>query len=495
MRPIVTPTQMGVLDRLAIDAGTPESVLVQRAGTAVAWQARKLMGGLYGRRVVVGCGKGNNGADGRVAAGVLRGWGACVVELFIADGFDHDDAIRELGRADLFIDAMFGTGFRGVLEGDAAWLAADGPIAKRVLAVDIPSGVDGLTGAVRGDAVRADATTTFAFLKPGLLFEPGRSFAGDVEVVDIGVEISEKAYRLFRSGETSPLSLFATTAANAQGAVDARAPDEHKWSAAVLVVGGSAGMIGAPRLTARAALRTLSGMVVAAVPGADAAARVGGGEVVARAMPATAGGALDTSAADELLGKYIQRFKALALGPGLGRAPETAAAVARLVAEAPIPLVIDADALTLLADDPSPFASRSELPLALITPHDGEYARLAGHPIGDDRIAAAHELASRLQVVVLLKGPATVVAHPEGRVAINTTGSPALATAGTGDVLTGIVAAILARNVPPFEAAAAAAWIHGRAAVEAGTSPGLVAGDLIDALPRTLRALTAPNED
>jgi ADP-dependent NAD(P)H-hydrate dehydratase / NAD(P)H-hydrate epimerase len=483
---------MRELDRLTIERGTPEAVLVERAGAAVARHARTLLGGVYGRRVVIACGKGNNGADGRVAAGVLRGWGVHVVELQIAGDLDRDDAAREIARADLFVDAMFGTGFRGALEGDAAWLAETATRVPRVLAVDIPSGVDGLTGAVRGAAVRAHATVAFAFLKPGLLFEPGRTLAGTVDVVDIGI-----VDPLPRETETPGLS--ATTASDARRVLGARAPDEHKWRAAVLVVGGSAGMIGAPGLAARAALRSGSGMVVAAVPGAEAAARVGGGEVVARVMPATATGGLDSTAADELLGSSLARFKALALGPGLGRASETAAVVARLVAEAPLPLVIDADALTLLADDPEPLARRAAAARApaVVTPHDGEYGRLAGHPVGDDRVGAARELASRLGAIVVLKGPATVVAHPRGHATINPTGGPELATAGTGDVLTGIVAALLARAGPTsaFEAAAAAAWIHGRAAADAGTAPGLVAGDLIDALPRTLRRLSDPSED
>jgi NAD(P)H-hydrate epimerase len=454
----------------------------------------------------VACGKGNNGADGRVAARLLRGWGVRVVELGVIEGFDHDHAERELSRADLFVDAMFGTGFRGVLDGDAAWLADAATRVRRVLAVDIPSGVDGRTGAVRGDAVRADATVTFAFLKPGLLFEPGRSHAGTVEVADIGIA-PRSGWFGYAPMVRRPARLFVTEAKDALAALGTRAADEHKWRAAVLVVGGSSGMIGAPGLTARAALRAGSGMVVAAVPGSEAAARIGGGEVVARVMPATDSGALDTSAADELLGPYVERFKALAIGPGLGRAPETAAVVARLVAEAPRPLVIDADALTLLAEDPSPFERRHDLdaegesdraarPMAVITPHDGEYARLAGHPPGEDRVEAAYDLACKLRVVVLLKGPTTVVAEPGlGQIAINVTGSPALATAGTGDVLTGMVAALLARGTPPFEAAAAAAWIHGRAVDAAGTAPGLVAGDLIDALPRTLRRLSDPSED
>jgi hydroxyethylthiazole kinase-like uncharacterized protein yjeF len=408
---------------------------------------------------------------------------------------------------------MFGTGFHGALGDDAAWLAEAVAQVRTVLAVDIPSGVDGLTGAVHGPVVRAHTTVCFAYLKPGLLFEPGRSNAGAVEVADIGIHLPEVWHGYMPVGGVPPMSRFATTASDARRALVPRPPDAHKWTAAVLVVGGSAGMIGAPGLMARAALRSGSGMVVAAVPGAEAAARVGGGEVVARAMPATAGGALAEGAADELLGAYVARFKAVALGPGLGRAPETAAAVARLVTDVPVPMVIDADALTLLADDPTPFAARhsteyeqeldgtgtrppeNRRPMAVITPHDGEYERLAGHPPGEDRIEAARELANRLHVVVLLKGPATVVAEPNGRVAINPTGSAALATAGTGDVLTGIVAALLARGAPPFEAAAAAAWIHGRTAEVAGTAPGLAAGDLIDALPRTLRLLSDPSED
>jgi len=495
---------MGVLDRRTIEAGTPESVLVERAGTAVAWHARKLLGGLYGRRVVVACGKGNNGADGRVAARVLRGWGVAVVELALAGGVDHGDAAREIARSDLFVDAMFGTGFRGALEGDAAWLAEEATRARRVLAVDIPSGVDGLTGVARGPAVRAHATVCFAYLKPGLLFEPGRSLAGDVDVVDIGV--SAGGWFGYAPITKRPLQRFATSASDARAALGERAPDEHKWRAAVLVVGGSAGMIGAPGLTARAALRAGSGMVVAGVPGNDAAARIGGGEVVARALAATADGALAEAAVADLLGAFLARFKALAIGPGLGRAPQTAAAVVRMVTEAPVPLVTGADAPNALAADPSPFASRAARdqrsedvpppedlrPMAVITPHDGEYERLAGHAVGEDRVEAASELADRLRVVVLLKGPATVVADPFGRVAINPTGGRELATAGTGDVLTGIVAALLARGAPPFQAAAAAAWIHGRAATVAGTAPGLVAGDLIDALPRTLRTLTEP---
>src|SRR5690349_18558674 len=173
---------MGEADRRAIAAGTPETTLIDRAGAAVAWTVRRMLGGVYGRRVVVVEGKGNNGADGRVAARVLRGWGVRVDEFALADGIDHDAFMRALEPADVFVDAMFGTGFRGALDGDAAWVAAAVSRATcDVVAIDIPSGIDGATGAAKGAAMHADATVCFAALKPGLVFEPGRALAGDVD--------------------------------------------------------------------------------------------------------------------------------------------------------------------------------------------------------------------------------------------------------------------------------------------------------------------------
>ena len=247
---------------------------------------------------------------------------------------------------------MFGTGFRGALEGDGAWLAEEAARSQ---------GARGRhpLGRRRSDRVPCAAPRCarrdrlLRVPEAGLLFEPGRSGAGTVEVVDIGVDFAGD-WPAYAGTRGCRFGHCATTADDAREALGVRARDEHKWRAAVLVVGGSAGMIGAPGLTARAALRTGSGMVVAGVPGDEAAARIGGGEVVARALAATADGALTEAAIDDLLGAYIERFKAVAIGPGLGRAPQTAAAVARLVAAAPVPLVIDADALTALAADPAP---------------------------------------------------------------------------------------------------------------------------------------------
>ena len=479
MQPVLTPAEMAEADRHAIASGTPEAVLVERAGRAVARHARVMLGGAYGRRVTVVTGQGNNGADGRVAARHLRAWGIGVDELSLDGGWDDTDLRRALARADLVIDAMYGTGFRGQLDGAAAAVAAlSGAAGVAVLAVDIPSGVNGATGAVAGPAMHAQETICFAAYKPGLLFEPGRAHAGRVTVVDIGIAVD--------AGRGAPLVVLEV----ADLSLPSAGTESHKWSSGCLVVGGSSGMVGAALLAGSAALRIGAGMVVCAVPGTDAAAQVSGRELVARALPATASGALGEDAAAEVL-KEAPRYHALAIGPGLGREPATQSAVRRVVAEADVAIVVDADALNAIAVDPSVLRARKRtgFPLAVLTPHAGEYERLAGTPVGEDRVAAARDLAARLQAVVLLKGPGTVIAAPDGRAIVNRTGGPALATAGTGDVLTGVLGGLLAQGVDPFAAAATAAYIHGRAADAARATPDIVASDLVLALPRTLQAL------
>jgi NAD(P)H-hydrate epimerase len=249
-------------------------------------------------------------------------------------------------------------------------------------------------------------------------------------------------------------------------------------------------MLGAPLMAAHAAGRTGAGMVVVGTPGpADLAP---GSELVQRTLPASheVGGGLDEDAADAIL-VDVERFHALAIGPGLGRAAPTQNAVRRVVAECPIPIVVDADALNALADDPSALHARraAGFPPAILTPHAGEYARLANKAVDPDRVAAARDLAARLESIVLLKGPGTVIAAPDGRAVINRTDSPALATAGTGDVLTGIIVGLLSGGAAPFDAAAAGAYVHGRAATVAGTADDLIATDLIGALHPTLEIL------
>jgi len=427
--------------------------------------------------VLIVCGKGNNGGDGLVAARILRTWGMRVEMFVLEPGVDRPRFTRELRRADVVVDAMFGTGFRGALDGDAKWVAtavADSPAT--VIAVDIPSGVDGLTGGVNGTSIRADRTVTFAAHKPGLVFEPGRSLAGDVTVADIGIDLLRPTAGI-------------TEAADVAAWLPERSPSTHKWEVgAVMVVGGNVGMIGAPMFVSHAAMRAGAGIVWCGVPGKRAAAAISGSEVIALALPATDEGSLDARAAAILL-RDLNRFGALVLGPGLGGHERTQAAVNQLVADAPVPMVLDADGLNALRGDLSPLRVRHTMlrTPTVLTPHDGEYTRLVGQAPGPDRIDAARRLAAAADAVVLLKGSATVIAEPGdgGRVAINTTGGPWLATAGTGDVLAGIIGGFLARGMGAFEAATAGAWVHGRAADRAGHT-GMIAGDLIAAIPAAL---------
>ena len=428
----------------AVDAAASESmdVLIGRAGAAVATEALDLLGGAYGRRVVVVVGKGNNGADGRAAARLLRRRGVRVEVI------DAADAPEVLPPSDLVIDAAYGIGFRGTWD-------APSPAGAPVLAVDIPSGVDALTGAAGDATLAAVRTVTFAAVKPGHLFGRGAELAGEVVVADIGLDVSGATAWLLEDG-------------------DVRVPDRqretHKWKAAVWVVAGSPGMAGAAALVTRGAQRAGAGYVRLSVPGgnADEATPT---EVVGVGLPASgwAGQVLDG----------LGRFGAVVVGPGLGRGSDDD--VQALVTAATVAVVVDGDGLTALG--PSPAA-----PGAVLTPHDGEYERLAGHPPGADRIAATRELAATTGATVLLKGPTTVVADPEGRVLLAATGGPRLATAGTGDVLAGIIGALLAAGMPVLHAAACGAHLHGLAA-EAGPPHGLIASDLPDLLPGVLAAI------
>ncbi len=480
MRPLVTPAEMGEADRRTIASGTPASVLMERAGRSVAWAVRSLCGGTYGRHAIVVCGKGNNGGDGLVTARALRAWGMRVEVFVLEPGIDRVRLARALGRADVVVDAMFGTGFRGRLVDDAAWIAeavVGAPVP--VVAVDIPSGVDGSTGGVEGPAVAADRTVTFAAVKPGLVFQPGRAHAGTVTVADIGIAVA-------------PVAAGITEESDVADWLPRRGPSTHKWEVGgVMVVGGTTGMTGAPMFVSHAAMRAGSGIVWCGVPGEEAAAAGSGTEVITVALPAAPDGSLGERAADSVL-RDLGRFGAVVVGPGLGGHEGVRSTVRRLVADAPVPMVLDADGLNALRGDLSSLQERHTVRSAptVLTPHDGEYTRLVGEAPGVDRIDAARRLATAAGAVVLLKGSATVIAEPGpgGRTAVNTTGGPWLATAGTGDVLAGIVGAFLARGMGAFEAAAAGAWVHGRAADSAGHT-GMVAGDLVAAIPAALRPM------
>jgi NAD(P)H-hydrate epimerase len=430
----------------AIDAEAPEplEVLVGRAGAALARAARRMLGGTYGRRVVVVAGKGNNGADGRDAAERLRRLG---IGVRVIDAADLDGGER-LPPSDLLVDAAYGTGFRGEYD-------APDPVGAPVLAADIPSGVDGLTGEAAAGAVRAHRTVAFAALKPGLLFEPGRSSAGAVEIADIGLDCGRSRAHLVEGADVASW-------------LPTRPVDSHKWRSAVWVIGGSDGMTGAPVLAATAAARAAAGYVRLSSPGADGALPGAPIEVVATSLP-------EHAWADDVLAQAA-RFRALVVGPGLGS--HGAQDVRRIVAEAIMPVIVDGDGLRALGTD----CVRAGHPTTVLTPHDGEFEALSGHRPGPDRIDAARRLADSTNAIVLLKGPTTVVARPGGDVLLVTAGDARLATAGTGDVLSGTIAALVARGVDPFHAAAAGAYLHGTAATLAAGS-GVIASDVAALLP------------
>jgi NAD(P)H-hydrate epimerase len=454
VQPIVTPAEMADIDE---DAPEPVEVLIDRAGGAVARAALRLLGGAYGRRVVVVAGKGNNGADGRAAARRLEARGVrCRV-------VDAAGAPPVLPPADLVIDAAYGTGFRGTYE--APQPASP---ATPVLAVDIPSGVDGLTGAAAGRPLTATRTVTFAAWKPGLLLGDGARLAGEVEVADIGLD-------------TSGARAWRVTGEDVAGWLPAIDRETHKWKAAAWLVAGSPGMTGAARLAASSAMRSGAGYLRISTPGA-------GTEVDAPVEAVVA--PLGDRWADEVLDQ-LDRFRAVGVGPGLGTDEAVAEGVRRLVAGAGVATIVDGDGLRALGTAAATVVQGrpAGAPLVVLTPHDGEFAALDGAPPEDDRFAAVRGLARATGAVVLLKGPTTLVAAPDGSVLVTDAGDARLATAGSGDVLTGLILGLSAQGLPPHRAAAAGAFLHGRAG-DLAWRRGLVAGDLVDHLPAALAEAT-----
>ncbi len=461
MRAVLTRDEMRAADAAALDTVSHET-LVTRAGTAVAHAALRMLGGAYGRRVVVVAGKGSNGADGRVAASVLSRRGARVRVIEAADA----PGGQELPPCDLVGDGAYGTGFRGSYDAPAV------PAGAGVLAIDIPSGVDADSGEAPGDAVRADRTVTFAALKPGLLQDDGPRLSGIVEMADIGI------------GFLTPRALLVGDV-DVAALLPARPRQVNKWTNAVGVAAGSAGMEGSAILCTRGAMAAGAGMIRLGSPGDPAAAWPT--EAVRMHLPTDgwAGAFLEATA----------KCKAVVVGPGLGTGDAVAGEIRAVLAAVPVLLVIDADALTALGDAASArtLLDKRGAP-SILTPHDGEYARIAGSPPGGDRLDAARRLAASTGAVVLLKGPLTAVAAPGGAVSVPdvllaAAGGPALATAGSGDILSGIIAAFCARGLGALEAAALAAHAHGRAA-SLGPSQGLVSGDLPGLLAELLSSLS-----
>ncbi|HEX2110793.1 MAG TPA: NAD(P)H-hydrate dehydratase [Gaiellaceae bacterium] len=469
----------------------PTLELMERAGGATA--AAVLARYADARHFAVWCGAGSNGGDGLVVARRLHEEGRRVeVILTRPEEKFHGDAAANLrrareagvafpevpGGADVAVDALFGTGFSGrPRRGAAAQIEALNGLGVPIVAVDVPSGVDASTGKVAGAAVEADLTVTFHGRKLGLVVGPGRFLAGDVEVADIALAAGET-----RHGRVTPQILQL---------VPRRGPRDNKYSAGyVVVVGGSAGLTGAPALAAEAAMRAGAGYARAVVPESLASAFAQRFvEVTTTPGPADANGRLVAAAADVVL-EVAERADAVALGPGLGRSDETRALVRALLERLELPVVLDGDALWALAGSPEWVFSRDAA--TVLTPHSGELSRLLGKEsawVDANRLDAVQEATDDVGAVVLLKGADTLVAAPGRGVLVCDLGNPGLASAGTGDVLTGIVAAFLAKGMDPQRAAAAAAAAGGAAAGEAAKRhgwAGMIARDVIEALSPVL---------
>ena len=489
---VLTTAEMDRADRLTIAGGTPGFALMLSAGQPVAEAALHLVAD---GPIIVVCGPGNNGGDGFVAAAELAAQGRDVSVILMCDREalqgDAASAARgwkypilpfnpqAIGRPALIIDALFGAGLSRPVEGEAyEMIAAINASGVPVLAVDLPSGVNGTTAAVMGIAVRATETVTFFRKKPAHLLLPGRLQCGQVRLADIGIDAKVL-------DEIRPQT-FQNTPQVWRSSFPVPRIDGHKYARGhVLVVSGDVASTGAARMSARGALRAGAGLVTLATPRNALA-------VNASALTAVMVRAVDTAIEfGEQLGD--KRFNTCIIGPGAGVRDRTRDFVHTALA-ARRHLVLDADALTSFADAPERLFEAIRTtgdPRVVLTPHEGEFPRLFSdmsnkHP-GRSKLERVRAAADRSGAVVLLKGPDTTVAAPDGRATIAANAPPWLATAGSGDVLAGIIAGLLAQGVPAFEAASIGAWMHGEAAREAG--PGLIAEDLSEVLPAVHRRL------
>ena len=506
--PLPDAVEQRALDEWAIgERGVPGLDLMERAGAGLA----DLVGELVpAGRIVAVCGKGNNGGDGFVAARLLRNRGREVDVLLLGDveelrGDARVNAERlpgappmafaasALDGAAAITDAILGTGFSGeprepaagaiaaINDAGAGGGGAGGGVGPCVVACDVPSGVDASTGEVAGAAVRAHATATFHAAKPGLWIDPGKTHAGEVREIDIGIPAGGP-------GEPA-VGLISDRATDG---IPRRGRASNKFAAgSVLICGGSLGLTGAPCLASESAMRAGAGYVTACVPSSlndIFESRLL--EVMTVPLPDT-DGSLEPWGVEMVL-ERADRVDALVLGPGLGRATGSQEFALQLARAAPVPLVLDADGLNAHAGALRLLAEREAA--TVLTPHAGELARLLesdSDAIGTRRLASARRAAREAQAIIVLKGDDTLVVAPDGRVGVSRGGAPALATAGTGDVLSGVIGAFLAKNMDPFHAACAGVLVHVRAGVlsaQAIGPEGVIAGDVIASLPHALAA-------
>jgi hydroxyethylthiazole kinase-like uncharacterized protein yjeF len=514
---IVTVAQMQALDRRTIqEAGVPSLTLMERAGAGVASALESVFGPVSGTRVAILCGKGNNGGDGLVTARHLARRRALVDVVLLGKpselspdakamrqrlraapgrsvihaGLPPDRLRAILARSDVIVDALLGTGLSAPVTGSyRAAIEAMNKADRPIVAVDLPSGIDGDTGTVLGEAVRASLTVTFGLPKLGLFVGAGIDHAGRVRVADIGIP---QAYVAEIKNRLSLLTLE-----EARRRLPPRFPSAHKGTYGHAgIIAGSVGKTGAAALAANGALRSGAGLVTVATPASvNDVLEAKLLEAMTVPMPETKARTLARSGLDKLLA-FARDRDAVAIGPGLTTHPETVDLIHTLIARLDKPMVLDADALNALAGRAT-LLSECKVP-PVLTPHPGEMARLeekaTPQSVNADRIGTAGRFAQRHGVILVLKGARTVIARPDGEVAICPTGNPGMATAGTGDVLTGMIAGFLAQGLSPWEAACVGTYFHGfagdLAAAERGPA-GMTARDLIERIPYALTQ-TAP---
>ena len=511
MLPVFTAEEMRRLDRRAIDElQIPSATLMENAGSGAARVILAHFGSQRRKRVLICCGKGNNGGDGFVVARRLKAAGAAVSVVLVGRAAEVKGdpkkmlaayrrvggTIREVAReselgllekalasADLVVDALLGTGLSGPASGlHAAAIELLNRSGKPVAALDLPSGLSGDHGRLLGPTVSATLTATFAGWKRGLLLHPGAARAGRVRRVEIG--IADPATR-------EGIEVFLLEAADIVPRFPPRDPDAHKGAFGhLLVVAGSWGKTGAAALAGRAALRTGAGLVTIASPASQQPIIAAlGMETMTEPLPETASGSASLGAKGRIL-ELVGRTDAVALGPGLGLDAETQSLVRELIAEVERPMVVDADGLTALAGHLE-LLRKAPAPRCL-TPHPGEMARLLGRSAAEvqaDRIEVVRSFCQRHGVFLVLKGARSVVGEPGGKSYLNPTGNPGMASGGSGDVLTGMVGALLARGMEPLGALQAAVYLHGLAgdlAREERGEEGLIAGDVLEAIPAAI---------
>jgi ADP-dependent NAD(P)H-hydrate dehydratase / NAD(P)H-hydrate epimerase len=514
MIPLATAEQMRAMDRFAMEkAGIPGLDLMERAGREAASEARDMLdAGKGGKRVLVCCGRGNNGGDGFVVSRLLLRAGLDVgTAVFSGRGGVRGDAavmlaaleetghpvrflpgsggLKDLDPGDLVVDALLGTGLRGEAEGPAAeairWMNASG---VPILSIDLPSGLDADSGRPRGACVKAERTVTLAVLKRGLVFHPGKTLAGRVRVADIGMPPS--------AVESAELDTFLTGVFDVRARLPVRPPDGHKGTfGRVFMLAGSTGMGGAAVLASLASLRAGAGLTVLGIPRSlNPSIETAALEVITRPLPQTSGGSLALGA-ERMIDGLLKSADAAAFGPGLSGNPETADLIRRAALRCAVPLVLDADGLNAFGGRAGRINRRGAA--TVLTPHAGEMSRLSGLAVQEilaDPVGAARRFAKEWGAVVVLKGAPTVIAEPSGRATVNPTGNSGMATAGSGDVLTGLIAGLLAQGASAPDAALCGVYLHGLAgdlAAAKGSARSLIAGDLLAAIGSAFSAVEA----